>query len=195
MLIYFREVPLDEGFSILELPKASRLVRGVSVSPPSGLRLYVALRAAGEALKCWSCGIEANCFVLNRGQRDFVGSPTLDLFARTRTRYVLMTRDHIIPKSWGGIDANENLRVGCSNCNGERGNMIDKDDQAFMDVHPELIHRSSSWKAPSPSVHQEPTPEVLERRRVKAAARRKKRRQASKLAKRAKAAKSAGTSV
>jgi len=51
----------------------------------------------------------------------------------------MMTRDHIIPKSLGGIDSVQNLRPGCEVCNGGRGSKMNKADKKFMTDHPELI--------------------------------------------------------
>lgn len=35
-----------------------------------------------------------------------------------------LTIDHLIPKSLGGSDSIENLRLSCKNCNQERGNSL-----------------------------------------------------------------------
>lgn len=139
MLIYFSELSLEAGFDILANEKADRLVRGRRVSAPPGLPLYQAVHASGQPLKCWSCGATGSCWVLNRGKNDQVRSPVLDLFAVHEGRYVLMTRDHIIPKSFGGVNDVENLRIGCTDCNGARGNSMTREDLEFMAAHPELI--------------------------------------------------------
>lgn len=141
MLIYHRAVSIEEGFVVLdEMNRANRLVRGQRVSWPSGRALFQALRDSGAPLKCWSCGIEASCFISNKGQNDTMGPPVLDLFAVDEVgRPILMTRDHIIPKSYGGSNDVANLRVGCGPCNHGRGNAIDEADIEFMKAHPELI--------------------------------------------------------
>lgn len=41
---------------------------------------------------------------------------------------VLMTVDHIVPKSFGGNSSIENLRPMCETCNSKRGNHISKND-------------------------------------------------------------------
>lgn len=139
MLIYYGRVSLEEGYNIMGEPKGSRLVKGKSVSLASGAKLFQHLIATGQPMKCWSCGIEASCFIANKGQNDKCGPPVLDLYAETNGSPVLMTRDHIIPKSYGGINDNANLRVGCGPCNHGRGNELDAADIAFMRAHPELI--------------------------------------------------------
>lgn len=148
MLIYFKEVDLDEGFRVMAQPKGSRLVGGRSVSPPSGRALYEALRAADQPLRCWSCGRDATCFLVNKGSNDKIGPPVLDLYSSDGTDFVLMTRDHIIPKSYGGSNDVANLRVGCGPCNHGRGNSLDAEDIEFMKAHPELFVAGRSFILP-----------------------------------------------
>lgn len=50
-----------------------------------------------------------------------------------------MTRDHIIPKSLGGVDDWHNMRPGCATCNERRGNEVLPEDIRFAQEHPELI--------------------------------------------------------
>lgn len=138
MLIFYNKVDLDVGFDVLSRPKKDRIIGGREVSAPGGLSLYAALRQSNQPLKCWSCGIEATCFIANKHPNDVVSKPVLDLFAEDNG-FVLMTRDHIIPRSLGGSNAIANLRVGCSPCNGERGNMMNDEDREFMALHPELV--------------------------------------------------------
>ena len=141
MLIYHRQVSLAEGFAVLsEHDKEARLVAGKRVSLPSGAQLFKHLHSTGQRLVCWKCGIEASCFIANKGQNDTMGPPVLDLFATDEVgNPILMTRDHIIPKSYGGKNDVANLRVGCGPWNQGRGTAIDPEDIAFMRAHPELI--------------------------------------------------------
>jgi len=169
MLIYFAGCDLDEGFEVLSKDKEDRLLRGRRVSRPSGWALYEAMRAAGESMKCWECGLEANAWVANKGRNDHCGSPVLDLYANHNGIFTLMTRDHIIPRSLGGSNENANLRVGCSPCNGARGNRMDPIDIEFMAAHPELVVRP-----PNPVVPQGPA-RTAEEKAAKKRADRKRR--------------------
>ena len=146
MLIYYSRVDLDQGFKVMEEPKGSRLVCGKSVSLPSGAKLFQHMRSSGTPMKCWSCGVEASCFIVNKGSNDRVGPAVLDFFAETRDGPVLMTRDHIIPKSYGGVNEVANLRIGCGPCNHTRGNELEADDIEFMRTHPELIRSDAKYK-------------------------------------------------
>lgn len=139
MLVYYKEVSLEEGFEVMSKERAQRLVGGRRVSSPGGKVLFEAIRAAGQSLSCWKCGLTATCFIANKGHKDLLGPPVLDLYASTGTDYILMTRDHIIPKSYGGSNDVQNLRVACGPCNHDRGNALDEEDIKFMNTHPELI--------------------------------------------------------
>lgn len=154
-MIFYRELGLEEGFDISKLDKHSRIVAGREVSTASGIRLFESLR--GSPIKCWHCGCVADRWISCRGQNDN-SRPTLNLFAtftprKTRRikhpvpRLVMMTRDHIIPKSKGGIDNIANLRPGCETCNVVRGNNMDAADIAFMEANPHLISQERLAKA------------------------------------------------
>jgi hypothetical protein len=138
--IYYREVTLEEGFRILAEDKENRLVRGKKVSSPRGLPLFQREYTTGNKLMCWCCGIEASCFVATKHKNDIQEkSPVLDLYAYSGTHLVLMTRDHIIPRSLGGSNDIRNLRIGCVTCNRDRGNTMSRDEQEFMKDNPHLI--------------------------------------------------------
>ena len=150
MDIYFKEIPLEEGFAVALQPKHSRIVAGKEVSLASGIILFQTRWGDGKGglIKCWRCGCVADRWIATLGQNDKKSKPVLNLYAmrykKTKKgliipKLVLMTRDHIIPKSRGGKDDVENLRPGCELCNGNRGNEMNKRDQKFMDANPHLI--------------------------------------------------------
>lgn len=53
-----------------------------------------------------------------------VGEPTKEWKNLSKDGLVLMTKDHIIPKSKGGPTSLANLQVMCAICNGQKGNQI-----------------------------------------------------------------------
>jgi hypothetical protein len=63
----------------------------------------------------------------------------LNLYAAPGGRITMMTRDHIIPRSLGGSDAVQNLRPGCEDCNGARGNALGPAELEFMLANPHLV--------------------------------------------------------
>lgn len=145
MLIFYKQLSIEEGFEVLEQTKHSRLVGGREVSQCSGWNLFKTFK--GQAIKCWHCGCEADRWIADRGPKH-QGSPVLNLYGMRYGELVLMNRDHIIPKSLGGVDTNENLRPACEVCNGGRGNTLTPDELQFRKDNPHLIseHRLEEGK-------------------------------------------------
>jgi 5-methylcytosine-specific restriction endonuclease McrA len=76
---------------------------------------------AEKGLKCVCCGIEGKYFVK---ERNIDGEKYhFNLYAVNKNgEEVLMTKDHIIPKSKGGKDEISNYQTMCTKCNGQKGN-------------------------------------------------------------------------
>jgi len=138
MFIFYKELSLDEGFSILSLHRDARIIDGQKVSAPSGYSLWKNCRETYKPLTCWHCGVEADRFIVKHHRNDMNKPPVLELFAHTGKSLVMMTRDHIIPVSLGGLNDVENLRPGCETCNGKRKSTMNKEDQEFMNNNPHL---------------------------------------------------------
>ena len=64
---------------------------------------------------CVSCGLKATKFLLEQHPSD--KSPHFNLYAEEGDELVLMTKDHIIAKSKGGLDHADNYMTTCSVCN------------------------------------------------------------------------------
>jgi 5-methylcytosine-specific restriction endonuclease McrA len=73
--------------------------------------------------KCVFCGIEGVYMALeqDRGSCRLSQSPHFNLYTITN---LLMTKDHIIPKSLGGKDSLNNLQCACSMCNCKKSNKL-----------------------------------------------------------------------
>ena len=141
MLIFYNELSLEEGFEVLDKPKENRLVRGRRVSSCSGWKLFSSLR--NGPIRCWACGAQADRWIAEKGQHDKIGSPVLNLYGiNSENKLVMINRDHIIPKSLGGVDDIANLRPACDLCNGARGNEVTGEDLQFRHDNPHLISSS-----------------------------------------------------
>lgn len=74
-----------------------------------------------KGCKCAACGIEGKYFAEERHLKD--KTYHLNLYAIDNEGHeVLMTKDHIIPKSKGGIDDISNYQTMCQPCNRAKGN-------------------------------------------------------------------------
>lgn len=81
-----------------------------------------------RSLYCIKCNIKGSVFLLQRIEDKSINNDTahFNLYAKDDNgNLILMTQDHIIPKSKGGKDHLNNLRTMCSSCNCKRGNNID----------------------------------------------------------------------
>lgn len=77
-----------------------------------------------KGLRCVCCGIEGKYFAKEKGRR--VKSYHLNLYAIDKDgNEVLMTKDHIIPKSKGGQDHIDNYQTMCEVCNMAKGNKME----------------------------------------------------------------------
>lgn len=78
-----------------------------------------------KGTKCVCCGIEGKYFAKEKVFRD--KSYHLNLYAIDENgKEVLMTKDHILPKSKGGQDHVDNYQPMCVRCNKAKGNNIEE---------------------------------------------------------------------
>lgn len=81
----------------------------------------VLFKAKGVA--CVKCGVEGSVFALER-ESGTQNPYHLNLYAITADGWILMTKDHILPKSLGGANSLENYDTMCSPCNAKKGNKV-----------------------------------------------------------------------
>jgi hypothetical protein len=71
-----------------------------------------------KGCKCACCGIEGTVFFKERHIKN--DRWYFNLYAEVDGDYVLMTRDHIVPKSRGGKNGISNMQTMCTVCNAEK---------------------------------------------------------------------------
>lgn len=71
---------------------------------------------------CVDCGLEGKYFALEKDKK--ANRYHLNLYSVKDGEEILMTKDHIIPKSKGGIDELNNYQTMCRICNGKKGNIL-----------------------------------------------------------------------
>lgn len=69
---------------------------------------------------CADCGLVGKYFVLEKDETD--ARYHLNLYTVDEGEEVLMTKDHILPKSKGGKNCLENYQTMCCKCNLKKGN-------------------------------------------------------------------------
>lgn len=74
---------------------------------------------------CVCCGLEGKFFAKEKSLGSKLDIYHLNLYAiNNEGKEVLMTKDHIIPKSKGGKNHITNFQVMCSPCNTSKGNKV-----------------------------------------------------------------------
>ncbi len=68
-----------------------------------------------DSQTCIACGLTGTHLLLDLNPTD--SSPHFNLYGEEEGRLVLMTKDHLVPKSRGGSDDLSNLKTCCAICN------------------------------------------------------------------------------
>ncbi len=89
--------------------KSMAILDGEEIAVTNRLRTYL------KGTDCVACGAKGAYFRKTR-QSD-QPRPHLNLYAIKNNSEVLMTSDHIVPRSKGGADKVENLQPMCAKCN------------------------------------------------------------------------------
>lgn len=78
-----------------------------------------------KGIRCACCGIEGQYFAKEKGHGSSQDRYHLNLYAIDADgNEVLMTKDHIIPRSLGGKDILDNLQPMCKYCNSKKGSNV-----------------------------------------------------------------------
>lgn len=92
---------------------------------------------------CVSCGLVGSKMYLDINPGD--QSPHFNLYGEENGRLILMTKDHIHPKSKGGLDTLDNFVTMCSICNNLKGNSCLTYSQIkelrLLDSNPDKLHK------------------------------------------------------
>lgn len=76
-----------------------------------------------KSLSCAKCGITGSKMILELPPNQ--ERPHFNLYAVDEDgQLILMTKDHIVPKSRGGSNSLKNLQTMCTICNGEKADKI-----------------------------------------------------------------------
>jgi 5-methylcytosine-specific restriction endonuclease McrA len=79
-----------------------------------------------KSLVCVKCGISGVFFAIEKPEKPENAKYHLNLYAINKDgKEVLMTKDHIVPKSKGGKNVLTNYQTMCYTCNYEKGNTIE----------------------------------------------------------------------
>jgi 5-methylcytosine-specific restriction endonuclease McrA len=110
---------VDQVFTAMDAQGTGILPDGTKFR--KGSARLILFRTKGT--KCVTCGLNGTVFVLET--HDAAVRPHLNLYGQnSRGQMVLLTKDHIKPKSKGGPDEQENFNPMCSPCNNKKADKV-----------------------------------------------------------------------
>lgn len=74
--------------------------------------------------KCVYCGLQGTLWVIWMESKKKIVVIHHDLAAVVDGKYVMLTRDHVIPRTKGGASTADNLACACAPCNHAKGNKL-----------------------------------------------------------------------
>ena len=136
-----------------EFTRGGKLVRTASFSVEEGIRQISVMKTASQRLKmflrgdttCVKCGVKGSIFYMEKQANDKLAEPHLRLYGVTSEgNEVMMTWDHILPRSMGGGNDLKNAQCMCSKCNEEKGNNLSLSELVFIATHKDIISMTPS---------------------------------------------------
>ena len=122
---------LDEVFRDMKTEPTKAIFDGFEVS--LGIMRHQCFKISQTCARCGVVGtyfaLERSAKLVDRREKVWVSAPqsqwVLNLYAsREDGSEVMLTQDHVIPKSVGGPDTLDNSQTMCSPCNGWKGNKL-----------------------------------------------------------------------
>ena len=130
-LITIQRIGLSDLFNRFVTPDLIRKkikigeYKGKMIKVRRNSQRYILFKEKG--LTCVCCGLAANkAYVeMTKEQLDSGSTAHINFYhVDSKGKRILFTKDHIIPKSKGGKDIQENYQVMCSPCNCKKGNTL-----------------------------------------------------------------------
>lgn len=120
-----KEYSIAEIFEAMDIASSYSRNRGIMADgfqfAVNNQRLFL-FRNKGTV--CVTCGLEATHFLLESQSEDVKAH--LNLYARVGDKEILFTKDHIFPKSKGGLNEHSNYQTMCSPCNRKKGSKVEE---------------------------------------------------------------------
>jgi 5-methylcytosine-specific restriction endonuclease McrA len=94
-----------------------------AITVPMGSHRYELFATKG--IKCIECGIEGSYFALEKDIADSTSKYHLNLYGKDEYgNEIMITKDHILPKSKGGENRLSNYQTMCYKCNQKKADKV-----------------------------------------------------------------------
>ena len=128
-MIVITELPVEEALRLLDVREKNIVVEGHRVK--TGSQRYALFRstAANKGLACCSCprvGVTMRLEKPNNAGKTPHHPADRAHFNLYSADGVMLTKDHILPKSKGGRDVLTNYQTMCAECNHAKGNVTEE---------------------------------------------------------------------
>jgi hypothetical protein len=137
---------LDEGLAYLE-NQGQRRIEGFWVESATKMAATRLKMFAMGQTKCVGCGLQGDHFHIERHKNDKVMPFSINLYGWKDGREVMLTWDHILPKSLGGSNRIENAQCMCKHCNERKSNKLSIDEIVDIVSHE---HAEKMYKMDQP---------------------------------------------
>lgn len=138
----YAEFSVEEGIQLI-LSKQDRY-NGVHFDIRRRARTRLEMFSRGQTT-CAHCGLKGTMFRIERHANDHVFPACLNLYGHDEQGKMLMlTHDHIVPKTYGGGNKIENAQVLCEKCNSKKHCYINWDIFKLAAEHPEMLNPSGN---------------------------------------------------
>lgn len=134
------EINIHKKYGLIQLKKydVNKILNliGIRAQPLKFLEYNIGLNRSKfllfkkKGISCVSCGIKGSYFSIDKQYKNSQNTPpNINLWAvDDNGDHILMTKDHIVPRSKGGWDTIFNLQTMCSRCNGIKNDKLKRLD-------------------------------------------------------------------
>jgi len=135
-MVLLKQMTFEEGIDYIRKQPWRKLNGFIVENTQKKANVRVHMFASGQT-KCVKCGLQGSYFRIERHKNDSVMPFSVNLYAIDKDgHHVMMTWDHVLPRSREGANTIENAQCMCRRCNEKKGNRMSLQDMLDVATHP-----------------------------------------------------------